>query len=50
MYQKPSLVRFGSFREVTRGGPVAFALDFSASNLRDFLFNETPPRGGGSAS
>jgi hypothetical protein len=42
MYQKPSLVRFGSFRDVTRGGGWAWALDWAADSWREFLLHETP--------
>lgn len=41
-YEKPSLIRFGSFREVTRGGGRAWALDFAASTWREFLLHRTP--------
>ncbi|HEU5208839.1 MAG TPA: lasso RiPP family leader peptide-containing protein [Longimicrobiales bacterium] len=42
MYQKPSLKRLGSFREITRGGGFAWALDFAADGWREFLLHETP--------
>lgn len=42
MYEKPSLVRFGSFRDVTRGGVGALSLDWAADSLKDFLLNKTP--------
>jgi hypothetical protein len=42
MYEKPSLVRFGSFRDVTRGGGLAWSVDFAADTIREFLFHETP--------
>lgn len=42
MYEKPSLVRFGSFREVTRGGEGAWSLDWAADSWREFFFHETP--------
>lgn len=42
MYEKPTLVRFGSFREVTRGGPWAWGLDFAADSWKDFFFHDEP--------
>ena len=42
MYNKPTLVRFGTFREVTQGGPINLAIDLAADNLRELFFHETP--------
>lgn len=42
MYEKPSLSRYGTFREVTRGGPVAFDIDTAANGLRDLFFHTEP--------
>jgi len=41
MYVKPSLTRFGSFRELTRGGPLSLDID-SAGGLWDTLFHTEP--------
>jgi len=42
MYVKPSLTRFGSFREVTRGGGWALSVDWAADDVREFILHETP--------
>lgn len=38
MYQKPQIERFGTFRELTRGGSTSGNFDSSASNWIQFLF------------
>jgi hypothetical protein len=40
MYVKPSLTRFGSFREVTRGGDWAWAIDSAGGIWDTFLHTE----------
>jgi hypothetical protein len=42
VYEKPSLVRFGSFREVTLGGRERGHFDFAADNIWEFFFTPTP--------
>lgn len=42
MYNKPALVRFGTFREVTQGGPINWAIDLAADNWKELFFHETP--------
>ncbi len=44
MYEKPSLQRFGTFREVTRGGSRSGNFDSSHSNWAEFLFTGSPSR------
>jgi len=40
MYEKPSLQRFGTFREVTRGGSSSGNFDSSHSNWRVLLYRK----------
>lgn len=49
MYRKPALTRFGTFRDLTRGGPVALDID-TAGSWYNFLFHTEPkpPADGGS--
>ncbi|TVR59516.1 MAG: lasso RiPP family leader peptide-containing protein [Gemmatimonadales bacterium] len=42
MYEKPCLTRFGSFREITRGGSRSGNFDTSASNWVQFFFTGSP--------
>jgi len=49
MYRKPALTRFGTFRDLTRGGPVALDLD-TAGGYWDTLFHTDPPKSGGGGS
>ena len=42
MYEKPHLTRFGSFREITRGGSLSGNFDTSASNWVEFFFTGSP--------
>ena len=39
MYEKPTLQRYGTFREVTRGGSNSGNFDSSASNWIEFFFS-----------
>lgn len=42
MYEKPTLQRYGTFREVTRGGSSSGNFDTSASNWIEFFFTGSP--------
>jgi len=42
LYEKPSLTRIGSFREVTRGGTFGGAFDNQADNWVEFFFTGSP--------
>ena len=44
MYEKPFLQRFGTFREVTRGGSRSGAFDSSGSNWFEFFLTGSPSR------
>lgn len=43
MYEKPQVVPFGSFRELTRGGGWAFDLDWGADSIKEFFLHENEP-------
>lgn len=42
MYEKPSITRFGTFREITRGGPRDWAIDLAADSWKELFFQQTP--------
>jgi len=42
MYEKPSLTRIGSFREVTRGGTFGGVFDNAADNYFELFFTGSP--------